>query len=90
MMRIRMRRGIINEVRITGHAGYAKKGSDIVCAAVSALIDALAAVTDGSVRDDGETYVCAFVGFGEAFDMARIGFARIAAAYPKHVGVEVL
>lgn len=77
-------------MRITGHAGYAKKGSDIVCAAVSALIDALAAVTDGSVRDDGETYVCAFVGFGEAFDMARIGFARIAAAYPKHVRVEVL
>lgn len=61
-----------------------------MCAAVSAIIDALAAVTDGSVRDDKGTYVCAFVGYGEAFDMARMGFARIAAAYPKHVETEIL
>ena len=29
------------EIRLNGHAGYAKRGNDIVCAAVSALVQTL-------------------------------------------------
>lgn len=29
-----------NKIEIKGHSGYAKKGSDIVCAAISTLIEA--------------------------------------------------
>lgn len=29
-----------NQIEIKGHSGYAKKGSDIVCAAISALTEA--------------------------------------------------
>ena len=89
MIRIKMRRGIISRLCITGHSGYAEKGSDIVCAGVSALTDALAEVTGAQVRDDGEVYMCAFLANTAAFDMARCGYMRIAAAYPEHVSVEI-
>ena len=32
---------VINELRVEGHAGYKKKGEDIVCAAVSILAQTL-------------------------------------------------
>ena len=31
-------KGICNSIRVEGHAGYADKGQDIVCAAVSMLV----------------------------------------------------
>lgn len=34
--------GLINGFEITGHSGYADKGSDIICAGVSALIETTA------------------------------------------------
>lgn len=41
-------------VRVSGHAGYGPEGQDIVCAAVSALVYALAAQLD----NDGILDVC--------------------------------
>jgi len=34
-------KGTIEQVRVGGHAGYANKGEDIVCAAFSTLVQAL-------------------------------------------------
>ena len=36
-----------DRVTVMGHAGYAPKGQDIVCAAASALVFALTGVCDG-------------------------------------------
>jgi uncharacterized protein len=41
MTKVQVRRapdGTITELRVTGHAGYADPGEDIVCAGVSALV----------------------------------------------------
>lgn len=40
MIKVQVRRGLlgVEELRVTGHAGFAAHGQDIVCAAVSALV----------------------------------------------------
>ena len=50
----------IVELIISGHSGYANAGSDIVCAAVSAIIQSavlgimnITGVTEGLIRKDG-------------------------------------
>ena len=35
---IKKKSGIINEIVASGHSGYAERGSDIICAAVSAVV----------------------------------------------------
>lgn len=42
MIKVQVRRGPqgVAEFRVTGHAGYSGHGTDIVCAAVSALVQA--------------------------------------------------
>jgi len=47
--------GIIEEITIAGHAGYAAKGEDIVCAAVSSV--AITSVNDINALDDSVNYV---------------------------------
>ena len=59
-------------VTVCGHAGHAPAGQDIVCAAVSALVYALA----GSLED------C-----GAAFTLVRCGLAQLARQYPACVQV---
>jgi uncharacterized protein YsxB (DUF464 family) len=46
---------IIEEITIAGHAGYAAKGEDIVCAAVSSI--AITSVNDINALDDSVNYV---------------------------------
>ena len=52
------RSGNTYSIDVTGHAGYAPAGSDIICAAVSALVQSFAFYcrkTDGiKVLDDGK------------------------------------
>ena len=47
-----------DSISVTGHAGYAPPGQDIVCAAVSTLIQTLAASLD-SLTDDNPDYTIA-------------------------------
>jgi len=47
--------GIIDEIIISGHAGFAPKGGDIVCAAVSSI--AITSVNDINALDDSVNYV---------------------------------
>ena len=78
-----------DRVTVTGHAGYAPKGQDIVCAAASALVFALI----GSLRQEENLrevvirpgYVTAAA---KELELVRCGLAQLAAQYPQCVEVE--
>ena len=76
-------------LEIDGHAGYAEKGKDIVCAAVSALACSLVCYVRGKVeREDGHMSFSAgkmSTRARGAFDCTYGGFALLADAYPTHV-----
>ena len=81
------------QVTVSGHAGYAPAGRDIVCAAVSALVYALA----GRLRETGrlERFQSApgyaeIAGMGDCareFALVRCGLALLARQYPCRVEV---
>lgn len=82
-----------DRVTVMGHAGYAPKGQDIVCAAASALVFALI----GSLRQEENLrevvirpgYVTAAKGPCRAeLELVRCGLAQLAAQYPQCVEVE--
>ena len=80
------------EMRVTGHAGYAPKGQDIVCAAASMLMATLHKYLlekpGLTTSDDGtvSSIVCAPDGQVEvAMDMCFGGFEMLATTYPAHV-----
>lgn len=84
---IRVRAGE-RRITVSGHAGYAPAGQDIVCAAVSALTYALAGYleeTGQAVRSDirrGYADIEGAEGCGAAFALVRCGMEQLAAAYP--------
>ncbi len=78
-------------LEVVGHAEYAA-GDDIVCAAVSAIVESLAAYIEeydsdsGAEADLADGY--AMITLPErsaAFDMAACGLAAIADKYPDYV-----
>lgn len=75
-------------ITVSGHAGYAPAGQDIVCAAVSALTYALAGYleeTGQAARSDirrGYADIEGAKGCGAAFALVRCGMEQLAAAYP--------
>ena len=85
-------------IRITGHAGYAPKGQDIVCAAVSALVYAyveelMKLGIGGVLRDDEEMLATAPMLQPEkariAFDMAVGGFEFLNINYASYIQLEI-
>ena len=79
-------------LRASGHAGYAEKGSDIVCAAVSALMQTLAYSVDGGTvtrsQDDCSTLtVQAEQSFDNMakFELVTDGLMLLAKQYPENV-----
>lgn len=84
---IRVRAGE-RRITVSGHAGYAPAGQDIVCAAVSALTYALAGYleeTGQAARSDirrGYADIEGAKGCGAAFALVRCGMEQLAAAYP--------
>ena len=86
--------GAYHRLRISGHAGYAPHGQDIVCAGVSAiamaLLDHLHSVT-GLQADCSSGELCLRCPRGTAADgameMALAGWRRIAGTYPHHAEV---
>lgn len=91
------RKGGRHHLHISGHAGYAAPGEDIVCAGISAIGYALM----GYLRNcpEAEDLRCSeesgrlILSCGEhtkvdaAFDMAVIGLALIERQYPQHVHI---
>jgi uncharacterized protein len=92
-------RGAIVRITVTGHAGFAHAGEDIVCAAVSALVQTAAngvsaycgAVAQVHDEPDGD-YVLGVPGGGGAKAQAVLettvaGLRAIARSYPGHVSL---
>lgn len=86
-----------NKITITGHAGYAPPGQDIVCAAVSALVETLRLAVDEIPIDTIEVdewpisteIRWGIIGEPEALLIRAflIGVTAVADAYPRHVKV---
>lgn len=87
------------EMEIKGHAGYAEPGKDIVCAGVSAIAFTLCGYlleVDAKARTEidektGHMHIKTEENnslIRNAFEMAEVGLAQIAQAYPEHVTIE--
>ena len=85
-------------ITISGHAGYAPHGQDIVCAGVSTLAQTLIQSVE-DLTDDAIEYTMepGFVDIRQLtrsdegrvlFDAFMIGVEMIAGAYPHHVVIE--
>ena len=85
-------------LRVQGHAGYAPKGADIVCAGVSALVGALEGYltrrqAEGTLPqlalhrtpDGTELRFAGDAGAQGALDAVELGLTQIAAQYPEYV-----
>lgn len=84
---------------VAGHSRYAPYGNDIVCAGVSALVQALIGWVDDSncivdciSRDDiNNEVIISCVGGKDveaAFSVAYIGLEQIADSYPNHLQID--
>ena len=84
---------------VLGHANYDEYGKDIVCAGVSALVQALM----GYIENHPYCVECVSINNGEViiscdggedisavFYMASIGLEQIADAYPDHVQIDII
>ena len=86
---------------VLGHANYGEYGKDIVCAGVSALVQALIGwIEENSWKaecisvdpKDGEVVIACEGGEDVAavFYMASIGLAQIADSYPDYVQIDII
>jgi uncharacterized protein YsxB (DUF464 family) len=93
--------GRIRRFAVRGHAGYAEAGSDIVCAAVSALVTNAVNSCEHLLRvvpeceDDGHVLRCSIplepepAGVDLLFRSMVFGLQQIAKEYPEYVKVRV-
>ena len=75
-------------LRAEGHAGYAVKGKDIVCAAISALLQALAYSVGNGVLEDGNTLTVQAAQNCDnmaKFELVMDGLQLLAEQYPENV-----
>lgn len=79
------------ELEVRGHAGYAPKGEDIVCAGISTLVQTmLACLDDYCVRriKEGYVYISASgEGAINAYKYTVTGLKMIADTYPGYVNL---
>ena len=86
---------------VRGHANYEKYGNDIVCAGVSALVQALIGWAENkphiiecvSIDDKNGEVIIECQGdedVAAAFYMTAIGVEQIAESYPQHVLIEII
>ncbi len=95
------RDGETHTLSVDGHAGYAQKGQDIVCAGVSAIVYALLGWLENNSEyagfvsiDDNNGEVIISCEGGEnvsaVFYMAAIGIEQIQNMYPAHVEIQIV
>lgn len=93
--------GDIHTLVVLGHANYAEYGKDIVCAGVSALVQALIGwIEENSWKTEcisldpkeGEVIISCEGGEDTAsvFYMTSIGLEQIANSYPDHVQIDII
>jgi len=100
-VRAQRRAGRIVRLQVSGHAGFAHPGEDIVCAGVSALVQSAAhglsahCAASATVRDDPDgDYVIELLEPGNAraqavLETALSGLRAIAREYPDILAVHV-
>ena len=76
-----------NRMTLRGHADYAPKGEDIVCAAASALVFALIGARELVVRP-GLVTVAAEGDCRAEWQLIRCGLGQLAGKYPACVRLE--
>ena len=95
------RNGDTHTLEVRGHARYADKGDDIVCAGVSAIVYALLGwlenkyVNEADINlddDKGEIKIVCDGGedIATVFYMTAIGLEQIAMTYPAHVETNIV
>ena len=95
------RDGESHNLSVNGHAGYAHKGQDIVCAGVSAIVYALIGWLENnsenanfaSIDESGGEVIISCEGddnVATAFYMAAIGIEQIQNTYPAHVVIDIV
>lgn len=80
---------------VRGHAGYAPKGSDIVCSAASGLVYALAGYLINLKRrgycinaiEEGYADIVCDEEYSEAMKLLCIGLVQLEATYPENISV---
>lgn len=96
MIRAVCRRGDPWELRLTGHSGAAAYGQDLVCAAVTALVCALASYVSGQDLKEppvlrlepGDARITASgAQLAPAFETVMAGLRLLAREYPENVTV---
>ena len=90
-----------HNLTVCGHAGYSEKGTDIVCAGVSAIVQALIGWIENNPEyaeyisiDDKQGEVLISCNGGEdvsaVFYMVAIGLEQIANTYPDYVQIDII
>ena len=90
----------VHMLMLSGHAGYAQEGADIVCAGISAVTYTLMGYLENlkaegaqviSRQDSGDvTIVCLrHQNADTAFEMAMIGYMQIAKKYPDNLTIHI-
>lgn len=87
-----------HKIRISGHAGYAEHGKDIVCASISALTQVFIASVEQLTTDELKCDIRpgnAVIIYGNLTERAQVlldsffvGLKMIANAYPNHVRLD--
>lgn len=91
----------MHTLTVLGHADYDEYGKDIVCAGVSALVQALIGWIEENYYKancisvdpkGGEVIVCCEGGeeLAAVFHMTAIGLEQIADSYPDHVQIDII
>ena len=86
---------------VLGHANYDEYGKDIVCAGVSALVQALIGWIEENIYKancisidptSGEVIVCCEgkEELAAVFHMTAIGLEQLAYSYPDHVQIDII
>lgn len=88
------------EIKVEGHAGYAEEGKDIVCSAVSTLVQTLASslrgmgsclASYGETMHNGKAWIkctpreCSRESVDTIYKTIITGLKGVAKAYPDHV-----
>ena len=93
--------GDIHTLTVIGHANYAEYGKDIVCAGVSALVQALVSwIEENSWKvdcisidpKDGEVIISCEGGeeIAAVYNMTTLGLEQIANSYPDYVQIDII
>lgn len=79
-------------LEVVGHTGYGNVGTDILCAAVSILVQTLAAMLDEESKVDVKEGYALVCGKGkkamDAYEFTMTGLNMLQINFPRHIVIE--